>query len=128
MIAQRKAHARNQAYDSEIVKLDMVIKGKKGSMDTMVDLAKIYREMGEREKALDHMKSIEGLLVEIGAHTLELETLKNGNKDSLVVEEYLKRGRVGMGIETPVTKKNKTSIQGNTKSSEMDGSSSEYST
>ena len=63
MIAQRQAHARNEAYDSEIVKIDMLIKGKQGRVGTIMDLAKMYREMGQEEKALELMGNAEVISV-----------------------------------------------------------------
>ena len=110
MIAQRQAHARNEAYDSEIVKIDMLIKGKQGRVGTIMDLAKMYRDMGQEEKALELMGNTEVILEEIGSHSKELHTLKSGREDPLEVEEYLKRGRIGMGIRKTPKKKQKTNI------------------
>ena len=106
MIAQREAQARNQAYDSEIVKLDTLIKGKQGRVNSLMEMARMYREMGQDEKSMERMTNAEEIINEMGTHSTELHSLRSGREDPLEVEEYLKRGRIGMGIKIDA-KKNK---------------------
>ena len=66
MIAQHQSKISNQAYDSKIVKSDVLIKSKYGQVSSIMDLAKMYREMGKNEKAIERMEEAGVLLEEIG--------------------------------------------------------------
>ena len=44
----------------------MVIKSKQGQVSSIMDLAKMYREMGNNAKAIERMEEAEVILEEIG--------------------------------------------------------------
>ena len=100
MITQHQLKKISQAYYSEIVKSDMVIKSKQGRLGSNVDLAKMYRDMGKNEKAIERMEEAGVLLEEIGTLGKKLIHLKISRSDiSLEVDEYLKRSRLCMGMK-----------------------------
>lgn len=99
-MAQNQAKLCNQAYDSEIVKCDMLIKSKSGQVSAIMQLAKLYQDMGNEEKALEKMKEVEEILAQIKDTEAELYNLESDSAaNSDEVHEYLKRGRMAMGID-----------------------------
>ena len=108
-MAQNQAKLCNQAYDSEIVKRDMLIKSKSGQVTAVMQLAKMYQDMGNKEKALEKMAEVEDLLVQIKSIETELHNLKSDSAaNSVEVDEYLKRGWTAMGIKSASNKKQKS--------------------
>ena len=108
LVAQNQSRIQNQAYDSEIVKHDMLIKNKQAKVKTLMEMAKMYREMGDDEMAKEEMKAAKEVLGEIDNLSGKLQDLQNGrNANSVEVDEYLRKGRIGMGIEGAGRKKAK---------------------
>ena len=100
MIAQHQSKISNQAYDSEIVNSDMVIKSKQGQVSSITDLAKMYREMGNNAKSIERMEEAEVSLEEIGTLRKKILHLKRSRSDiSPEVDEYLKGSRLCMGMK-----------------------------
>ena len=108
MIAHNQFKKSNQAYDSEIVKSDMVIKSKQGQVISIMDLAKMYWEMGNNTKAIERMEEAEVILEEIGTLRKKLLHLKSSSSDIYPeVDEYLKRSRLCMGMKDTEQNKNR---------------------
>ena len=109
MIAQHQSKIRNQAYDSEMVKSNMAIKPKQGQVSSIMDLAKIYREMGNNAKAIERIEEAEVLLEKIGTLGKKILHLKSSRSDiSPEVDEYLERSRLYMVMKDTEQKKNKS--------------------
>ena len=86
----------------------MLIKSKSGQVTAVMQLAKMYQDMGNKEKALEKMAEVEDLLVQIKSIETELHNLKSDSAaNSVEVDEYLKRGRTAMGIKSASNKKQK---------------------
>ena len=99
LIAQNQAKLCNQSYETEVVKLDMVLKTKGDQMRAELDMAKLYQSMGETALAKAHMDAAKEIIKAMKGTEAELAGLKNQSvSQSVEVNEYLKRGRMAMGI------------------------------
>ena len=79
-----------------------------GQVSAVMQLAKLYQDMGNEEKALEKMAEVEELLGQIKDTETELYNLKSdGAANSVEVHEYLKRGRMAMGMDGASNKKQK---------------------
>ncbi len=91
LVAQQEARLSNQTYDSEIVKLKMVLDAKKGQADTYMDMAKLYRDLGDIDKAKAEAEAAKEVLGETKEIEKELYALKNSRAaKSSEVDRYLK--------------------------------------
>ena len=69
-------------------------------MSSIMDLAKMYQEMGNNAKAIERMEEAEVLLEEIGTLGKKILHLKSSRSDiSPEVDEYLKRSRLCIGMK-----------------------------
>ena len=108
LIAQHRSKIANQAYDSEIVKTDMLIQSKQGQVKTWMEMAKMSYDVGDSATAANSMASAKMLLVEISGLVEELSKLKNACAPvSVEVEAFLEKGRTSMGVAGPAAKKQK---------------------
>ena len=108
LVAQNQSRITNQAFESEIVKRDMLIKNKQAKVKTLMEMAKIYREMGDGELARQEMKAAKDVLGEMDKLAGELEGVKNDRSaNSAEVDEYLRKGLIVMGIQEAARKKAK---------------------
>ena len=88
-IAQHQSKICNQAYDSEIVKCDMLIKAKQGQVSMWMDMAKIHQEVGDKSAVQESMGKAKGLLAKISKIGDKLSKLKNGRSEvSAKVDAY----------------------------------------
>ena len=113
LIAQHQSKIANQAYDSEIVKADMLIQAKQGQVKTWMEMAKMCHDIGDSVTAASAMSSAKTLLAEISGLVEETSKLKNACAPvSAEVEAYLEKGRVSMGIDGRAAKKQKADGEG----------------
>ena len=69
----------------------------------------MYQDMGNEEKVLKKMADFEDLLAQIKATETELHNLRSDSVvNSAEVDEYLRRGRMAMGINCASNKKQKS--------------------
>ena len=75
LIAQHQSKIANQAYNSEIVKTDMLIQAKQGQVKTWMEMAKMSHDVCDSATAANSMASAKTLLVEISGLVEELSKL-----------------------------------------------------
>ena len=75
LIAQHQSKIANQAYDSKIVKTDMLIQAKQGQVKTWMEMAKMSHDVCDSATAANSMASAKTLLVEISGLVEELSKL-----------------------------------------------------
>ena len=125
VVAMNQSKIHNQAYDSEIIKCDMLLKSKQGQVNTYMEMAKMYRDMGNVDKARTRMMAAETLMKDIEELSADLRNLANDRaSNSVEVTEYLKRGRIGMGIdesENYITPAKKRTIGRKSPETQLDG-------
>ena len=84
----------------------MLIKSKSGQVSAVMQLEKMYQDMGNEEKALEKMAKVKDLLAQIKATKTELHNLKSDSAaNSVGVDEYIKRDRMATGINCAYNKK-----------------------
>lgn len=88
--AQRAAHLRNQQYEGEILKLNMVLKSKSGQRDALIQMVQLHNTLGDAEAAKLEMVKVTACMAEITTiedRLLELENGANAMKGLGSVEE-----------------------------------------
>ena len=81
MFSQQQTKLKQQKYDTEIVKLDMLLKSKKGQIDSNLQMATLYQKMGQVVKAVGRMEIVEELMKEIGSLETIMYEMKNGGAE-----------------------------------------------
>lgn len=100
-VAQNQARISNEEFQGEMVKLNMIMTSKNDRVKSHTDFAKIYAQMGMTEQATAQMTLAATLMEEVKEVEQSLQELKKrkSDLDGAEVHEYLKRGRVAMGIQ-----------------------------
>lgn len=104
-VAQNQARISNEEFQGEMVRHDLVMKSKGERIKTLMDMAKLSFQLEDVEDAKNHMAEAKTLSAEIKLLENSLLSLKKrkGEEEGVEVNEYLKRGRMAMGIQQPVT-------------------------
>ena len=80
----------------------MLLKLKKGQVDSNIQMATMYQTMGQVEKAAKRIETVQALLNHIVSLETEMYDLKNGGSavstDAPEVSMFLEKGRKAMGI------------------------------
>lgn len=76
--AQRAAHLRNQQYEGEILKLNMVLKSKSGQRDALIQMVQLHNTLGDAEAAKLEMVKVTACMAEITTIEDRLLELENG--------------------------------------------------
>ena len=90
----------------------MLIKAKQGAITTMMEMAKMCKDLDDEAGARNGMLAVEELMKDLAQLGDDLKCLRNGRPAvAAEVEAYLKKGRASMGINEAATKKQKTNAE-----------------
>merc|ERR1712129_650131 len=67
VFSQQQTKLNQHKYDTEIVKLDIILKSKKGQVDSNIQMATLYQKMGQVERAVGRMEIVEELMKQISS-------------------------------------------------------------
>ena len=115
LVAQQQAKLSNARYEGELIKLTALLQSKQEQMKSTLAMVEMYHKLGMQEKAKDKMEDLETLEKSIAFIESEMYNLKHSDPDtSEEVDNFLKRGRKAMGIEseTAGAKKRKPAAAG----------------
>ena len=105
-MAMNQTTFHNQACDSEIIKCDMLFKSKQEHVKIYMEMAKMYCTLSNVDEACARIPAAESLIGDIEELLADLCNVMNDQAFSSVeVTEYLKQGRIGLGIEKPENNK-----------------------
>ena len=78
--AQRDAQLLNQQYESEVVKINLVLKSKSGQRDALIQIVQMHNTLGNVAEAMLEMMKVTVCMAEISKIKDHLLELKNENK------------------------------------------------
>ena len=79
-MAQRDAQLLNQQYESEVVKLNLVLKPKSSQHDALIQMVQMHNTLGNATEAKLEMMKVTVCMAEISRIEDHLLELKNENK------------------------------------------------
>ena len=79
-MAQRDAQLLNQQYESEVVKLNLVLKSRSGQSDALIQIVQMHNTLGNVAEAMLEMMKVTVYMAEISRIKDHLLELKNENK------------------------------------------------